>query len=44
MRSGIIEVAQTGILGTLKEVEQTNLYTWIEILEWLREQNEQLNK
>lgn len=39
MRGGIIEAAQSGILGTLKEVEQTNLYTFIEVLEWKREQS-----
>jgi hypothetical protein len=44
MRAGLMEVAQTGILGTLENVEQTDLYKWIEVLEWIREQNERLNK
>jgi len=39
MRGGLIEIAQTGILGTLNEVEQTNLYKFIEVLEWKREQS-----
>jgi hypothetical protein len=41
MRGGLLEVAQSGILGTLKEVERTKLYTWIETLEWMREQAQQ---
>ena len=38
MRGGMYEAAQTGILGTLKEVERVNLYTWLDTLDWIREQ------
>ena len=39
MRGGLFEIAQTGMLGTLKDVERTELYTFIDVLEWKREQS-----